>query len=76
MRATPEVQVTPQTGVPFVRVGPREVWDLVEYLSWQRERVTYSHEDGEFVVRFPHRDPASAQQLLQRWAGSPDPITT
>jgi hypothetical protein len=46
------------------------MWDLVEYLSFQRTAVTYEYEATHFVVSFPRRDEASAQQILDDWARS------
>jgi hypothetical protein len=46
------------------------MWDLVEYLSFQRTAVTYEYRATHFIVSFPHRDEASAQKILDQWAES------
>jgi hypothetical protein len=46
------------------------MWDLVEYLSFQRTAVTYEYEATHFVVWFPRLDEASAQQILDDWVHS------
>jgi len=59
------------SGVPLARVPAAAVWELVEYLSWQRERVRYSYEGDCFIVWFLNCDHAAAQRLLDDWAAAP-----
>jgi hypothetical protein len=70
MREKLEIQTFHQTDLPYVSVNPDAVWDLVEYLSWQRVAVTYSYEGAHFVVRFTRSDRAAAQKLLDSWTAS------
>jgi hypothetical protein len=67
MREKLEIQTFHQTDVPIVSVNPDAVWDLVEYLSWQRVAVNYSYEGGHFVVRFTRSDRATAQKFVDEW---------
>jgi hypothetical protein len=54
-------------GVPEARVLAEHLWELVEYLSYQRATVLYRYEAGYFVVSFPRHDVAGAQQILDEW---------
>jgi hypothetical protein len=43
------------------------MWDLVEYLSYQRVGVTYQYHATYFTVTFPRMDLESAQRILDEW---------
>ncbi|HUO06795.1 MAG TPA: hypothetical protein VM008_00550 [Phycisphaerae bacterium] len=55
------------TGVPCAEVPCASMWDLVEYLSFQRVSVTYQYQASHFIVAFPHQDIESAQRVLDEW---------
>jgi hypothetical protein len=55
------------TGVPYAEVPCASMWDLVEYLSYQRVAVTYQYQASHFIVAFPHQDMESAQRVLDEW---------
>ncbi len=57
-------------GVPRAEVPSAAMWDLVEYLSYQRVSVTYQYQATHFVVLFPRNDAVTAQRLLDEWAES------
>lgn len=59
---------TDATGVPFAEVPCTSMWDLVEYLSYQRVAVTYQYRASHFIVAFPHQDIEAAQKILDEWA--------
>jgi hypothetical protein len=61
------------SGIPKAEVPFSCMWDLVEYLSFQRVTVAYHYEATHFVVSFPRQDMASAQEVLDCWATSPSP---
>ena len=63
-----EVRVSEQTGLPYMEVPQAVMWDLVEYLSFQRVAVSYEYRAGHFTVCFLRSDVATAQQLLDDWA--------
>ena len=54
-------------GVPHAEVPCTSMWDLVEYLSYQRVAVTYQYRASHFIVAFPHQDADSAQRVLDEW---------
>ena len=58
------------SGKPCAYVPQQCIWNLVEYLSYQRAQVEYSYEHELFCVTFTHTDVASAQRLLDEWASS------
>ena len=65
--------VTPDsTGLPFAMVPFHCMWELVEYLSYQRVAATYRYESSYFTVTFPRMDVDSSQRILDEWvhAGS------
>jgi hypothetical protein len=43
------------------------MWDLVEYLSYQRVVVNYAYHASHFTVSFPRCDIDSAQKILNNW---------
>jgi hypothetical protein len=55
-------------GIPAAEVPFPCMWDLVEYLSYQRIAVSYQYSASHFTVTFPKLDAASAQRLLNDWA--------
>ena len=61
-------------GIPAAEVPFSCMWELVEYLSYQRVAVTYQYSASHFTVTFPRQDVASAQRLLDEWANSPSGI--
>jgi hypothetical protein len=54
-------------GFPHAEVPFECMWELVEYLSWQRIAVTYQYHETHFVVTFPRHNAQMAQQVLDRW---------
>jgi hypothetical protein len=63
--------ITDHAGVPYAEVPVSSMWDLVEYLSYQRVSVTYQYQATHFTVTFPRQDAASAQKILDQWASAP-----
>jgi hypothetical protein len=57
-------------GVPKAEVPFTCMWDLVEYLSYQRVSVSYQYEPTHFTVIFSRQDAGSAQRVLDRWAAA------
>jgi hypothetical protein len=55
-------------GLPCAQVPFPCMWDLVEYLSYQRVGVTYQYHASHFTVTFPRMDLESAQRILDEWA--------
>jgi hypothetical protein len=47
------------------------MWDLVEYLSYQRISVSYQYQATHFTVLFPRQEATAVQKILDDWAGSP-----
>ena len=66
LRVTTNSHGTPTAEVPF-----NCMWDLVEYLSYQRVSVNYHYESTHFNVCFPRIDGITAQNILNEWASSP-----
>lgn len=63
--------VTDAIGTPHAEVPCSCMWDLVEYLSYQRTAVTYRFEVMSFTVTFLRQEVDGAQQILDEWAMSP-----
>jgi hypothetical protein len=59
-------------GVPVAHVPATKLWDLVEYLSYQRVAVVYHYDHDQFEVAFPKSDLATAERLLADWAHRQD----
>lgn len=57
-----------ESGLPVARVPFFCMWDLVEYLSYQRVTVSYQYQASHFTVTFPRQDVASAQRILDDWS--------
>ena len=55
-------------GFPYAQVPFSCMWDLVEYLSYQRVATSYRYEASHFTVTFSRLDLESAQRLLDEWA--------
>jgi hypothetical protein len=55
-------------GLPSVEVPFPCMWELVEYLSYQRVAVLYRYDVSHFTVTFQRTDLASVQGLLDEWA--------
>ena len=58
------------TGLPYAEVPGSSMWDLVEYLSYQRIAVTYQYHATHFTVTFLRQGTAAAQQVLDAWASA------
>lgn len=61
---------TDHTGLPFAEVPFTKMWELVEYLSYQRIAVSYQYRATHFVVTFPRQNKDSAQRILDQWSSS------
>ena len=61
------VKASEQTGLPFIEVPHKNMWELVEYLSMQRPAVKYAYHPNCFTVSFLHLDATTAQRLLDDW---------
>jgi hypothetical protein len=70
MKRSYQVAVDTQSGIPVAEVAHGDTWELVEYLSYRRTAVFYSHCEDHLIVRFPHLNATSAQQLLNEWDGT------
>jgi hypothetical protein len=67
----PQLNVmTDSTGLPYAEVSASSMWDLVEYLSYQRISVTYQYHATHFTVTFLRQGLTMAQQLLDAWASA------
>jgi hypothetical protein len=55
-------------GLPHAQVPFQCMWNLVEYLSYQRVTVTYTYQESYFTVTFPRMDREAAQRILDEWA--------
>ena len=55
-------------GLPAAQVPFSCMWNLVEYLSYQRVIATYQYQEEYFTVTFPRTDVETAQQILDEWA--------
>jgi hypothetical protein len=65
--------ITPDSaGLPCAQVPFASMWDLVEYLSYQRLVVSYQYEASHFTVSFPRMDMESAQRFLDAWSKVPE----
>ena len=60
--ATPNSDGLPSAQVPFPCM-----WDLVEYLSYQRVATAYQYHASHFTVTFPRMDMETAQRILDEW---------
>jgi hypothetical protein len=55
------------TGMPCAQVPFQCMWELVEYLSYQRVAATYHYEASYFTVTFPRMDLETSQRILDEW---------
>ncbi len=62
------VQVVEHDGVPEAKVSCENMWDLVEYLSFQRMHVKYDFKQNFFTVSFPNQSCQRSQEILNEWA--------
>ena len=67
---------TDPSGIPQADVPLNSMWDLVEYLSYQRVSVSYHYHSTHFTVSFPRRDASEAQRILDEWTTSTDMYQT
>ena len=67
MRPSLQVTISATAGVPCVQVPHDDMWELVEYISWQRVLAHYDYAETHFTVTFPHLDTAAAQRLIDEW---------
>lgn len=74
MRQKLQVQVSEKTSLPIAVVPSSCMWDLVEYLSYQRVAVSYEYCATHFTVCFHRTDRTAAQRLLDEWANSPSQL--
>jgi len=68
MRQKLDVRISDDARVPYANVPCDCMWDLIEYLSYQRVGVHYDFKDTFFTVTFPRQSAAAAQELLDHWA--------
>ena len=61
---------TDPSGVPQADVPLTAMWDLVEYLSYQRVCVWYRYRATHITVSFPRQDIQAAQHILDEWANA------
>ena len=61
------VVIPDTTGLPSAEVPFPCMWDLVEYLSYQRVAVIYHYFPSHFTVTFLRTDVDSAQDILDEW---------
>jgi hypothetical protein len=62
-----DIIVADETGIPYVIIPARELWNFAEYLSYRREKVSFSYQSNHFTVAFPCCDRGAAQALLHDW---------
>ncbi len=55
-------------GHPYALVPDDWLWELVEYLSYQRLHVSYHFGGPHFAVTFQGQNPQQVQELLDHWA--------
>ena len=63
----PLIAILDATGLSCAAVPFPCMWDLVEYLSYQRVAVVYHYHASHFTVTLPRMDVASAQRILDEW---------
>jgi hypothetical protein len=56
-----------RSGRPSAEVPFENMWELVEYLSYQRVSVEYQYHSTHFTVTFTRQDALSAQAILDNW---------
>ena len=70
MKRIYQFTVEEQTGIPLAHIAHGDTWDLVEFLSYRRALVFYTHSEDHLIVRFPRASATSARRLLDEWAGA------
>jgi len=68
MRQKLTVVVSDNGCTPYANVPCDCMWDLIEYLSYQRVSVHYNFKDTYFTVSFPRQNLTAAQEFLDHWA--------
>ena len=69
MKTAPVVSMASDTDHPFATIPEHQVWDLVEFMSFARVRVSYTYDNAAFRVNFLQVGMEQAQRLLNDWAG-------
>jgi hypothetical protein len=72
MRGPLNVTLDP-ADVPYAEVPFPCMWDLVEYLSYQRIAVSYQYHASHFTVSFPRLDLESVRRILNNWSSAHTP---
>ena len=67
MTATLDVLVREETGTPYLYVPGEAMWSLLEFLSWQRVRASYTYETNRCAVYFLYADLQTARRLIDEW---------
>ena len=62
-----QVRVSEINQLPYALVPRGAMWSLVEFLAFQRIRVTYSYFPSYFTVTFLNMSVEAAQQVLDDW---------
>jgi hypothetical protein len=62
------IEVVEHDGVPEAQVSCDSMWDLVEYLSFQRMHVKYDFKQSYFTVSFPNQSRQRTQEILDEWS--------
>ena len=70
MKRSYQFAVDENARIPVAHIAHGDTWDLVEFLSYRRIVVFYTHCEDYLIVRFPRSDAASAQRILDEWAGA------
>ena len=60
-------EVCDETGRPCITVPAAWLWDLVEYLSYDRVAVHYRNQGDVFVVCLEQSSVIAAQQIMDDW---------
>jgi hypothetical protein len=64
------VVVSEASHIPYAQIPCDCMWDITEYLSFQRVAVVYDFKGTHFTVSFPKLRVARAQEILDQWATS------
>ena len=65
MIGQPKIDVLEVHGSACARVPQDMLWSLVEFLSWQRVRVSYTYQGADFMVTFANSDAATVRRLVE-----------
>jgi len=71
MRPRLQILIPKDTSIPHAEVPCNSLWELVEYLSFQRVFVIYKYHETFFDVSFPRTSPSIAQKILDDWLQAP-----